>query len=101
MFWKKPMDSTQRELEIALGLAVRDLANHQIGSQAYEKTLGYVMKLQGVRDKNLQSHDSVSKNTWAVIGGNLLGILMIVRHEFANPINSKALNFILKSPRII
>lgn len=46
-----------------------------------------------------KAHSRVSKDTLAVIGANLFGILMIIRHEFANPLNSKALSLLLR-PRI-
>lgn len=46
-----------------------------------------------------KTHSRVSKDTLAIIGANLFGILMIIRHEFANPLNSKALSLLLR-PRI-
>jgi len=41
----------------------------------------------------------VSRDTLAVIGANLLGILMIIKHENVNVITSRAMGLIL-SPRV-
>jgi hypothetical protein len=40
--------------------------------------------------------DKVSANTWAVVGANVLGIVLILMSERANVITSKALGFIMK-----
>lgn len=41
-------------------------------------------------------HRTVSADTWATIAANLAGILIIVKHEEANVIASKALGFVQK-----
>ena len=38
----------------------------------------------------------VSPDTLAVVAGNLLGIILILKHEELNVITSKAMNFVIK-----
>ena len=38
----------------------------------------------------------VSADTWALIGANLLGIVLIMGHEYTHPITTKALNLAIK-----
>jgi hypothetical protein len=83
------------ELELELDRAVYDLKNHKIGSETYEKTLNYVTVLQKLKE-NAESKGSVSKETMLVVGANLLGILMIIKHENVNVITSKAMNFVIR-----
>jgi hypothetical protein len=40
--------------------------------------------------------DKVSANTWAIVGANIAGIVLILMSERANVITSKALGFIMK-----
>ena len=84
-------------LERALERAVRELNNHPIGSEDYVRTLDVVIKLYGLKDKEKPS--PVSRDTLVVVGANLLGIVMIINHEYAHPIMSRAMNVLL-SPRI-
>jgi len=46
--------------------------------------------------QNESSRGKVSAETWATIAANLAGILIIVKHEQANVIASKALAFVTK-----
>lgn len=50
-----------------------------------------------LKEKEAGKPDRVSKETLAVIGGNLAGILLIISYERMNVIASKALSFVLKS----
>lgn len=84
-------------LEDATDRAIRELESHAIGSNDYVKTLDQVVKLHKMLEEEKSA--SVSKNTLVVVGANLLGIVMIIKHEFVNVITSKAMNLILK-PRI-
>lgn len=84
-------------LENAIEKAIRELGNHPIGSEDYVRTLDQVVKLHKMREEEKSS--SVSKDTLVVAGTNLLGIILIIKHEFVNVITSRALSLILK-PRI-
>jgi hypothetical protein len=85
-------------LELEIDRAVRELVNHPIGSEEYNRTLDSIVKLHKMKEEEKPSE--VSKDTLSVIGANLLGIFMIITYERAgNVISTFARNLILK-PRI-
>lgn len=85
------------KLEAEADRAVRDLANHPVGSQDYVRTLDQVVKLHKMMEEEKSS--SVSKNTLIGVSANLLGILMILAHEWTGPVTSRALSLVFK-PRV-
>lgn len=99
MFLRREKDaSAQRKLEDAFLVAVSNLSHHPVGSDEYEKTLNFVVQLQKLKDSE-RNPKPISGDTMVNAGTTLLGILMIIRHEWANPITSKALSFIPKLVR--
>lgn len=82
-------------LEDELEGALRDLKSHETGSEGYVKTLGYVERIHGMIDEPKSS--PVSKDALLAAGANLLGILMIIKHENVNVITSKALSFVIRA----
>lgn len=85
---KTPLD---REIE----RVTRNLLLHEIGSEEYVKTLDCLTKLHKLKTEEEPS--SVSKDTLANIGANLLGIFMIIKHESVNVITSKAMSFVIRA----
>lgn len=81
-------------LEDATDRAIRELNKHDVDSEGYAKTLEIVIKLHKMKSEEMP--ETVSKDTLAVVGANLLGILMIIKHEYVNVISSRAMNLILK-----
>jgi hypothetical protein len=96
MFFKKEVPLSDRLIEEATVDTLRGLKTHPVTSEEYARTLDAVIKLRAMRSEKPSSMD---KNTRAVIGANLLGILMIIKHERVDIITSKALNLVLK-PRM-
>lgn len=92
MFWKE-----RTPLDLEHDRAVHALKSHPVGSKEYQSVLTIVDELGKQRDKDKPS--TVSKDTLAVIAGNLLGILMIIKHEHVNVITSRAFGLLLK-PRV-
>lgn len=84
-------------IEMAMDRAIRDLNNQPIGSPDYVKAMETVFKLHRLIEEDKSS--TVSKDTLAVVIGNLLGILLIIMHEDVNVITSRALGLLLK-PRV-
>jgi len=81
-------------LEKMLDRTLRELNNHPIGSEEYVRTLNAAMKLH-----ELRMHEKprpVSRDTLLIVGANLFGILMIIKHENVNVIASKAIGLLLK-----
>lgn len=81
-------------LELETDRAIRDLKKDIVGSDEYAKTLDTVIKLHKMKLE--EKTFSVSKDTLAIVGANLVGILMILRYERVDVITSRAMNLILK-----
>lgn len=95
MFTKREKSKYQLMLEDELEGALRDLKSYETGSEDYVKTLGYVERIHGMIGEERPS--VVSKDALLAVGANLLGILMIIKHENVNVITSKALSFVIRA----
>jgi hypothetical protein len=95
--FKKQVPKYKSLLEEELEHTIKTLRSHVAGSEDYVNTLGAVERLHEMLEE--EKPDSVSKNTWANIGANLLGILMIIKYESVNVIRTKAINFVTR-PKI-
>lgn len=97
MFTKTPVvpKHYQRLLEEELERALRELAGTSVGTEEYVKTLTSVERLNDMMAKKIPS--SVSKDTLANIGANLIGIFMILQHERLNVISRNALGFVIRT----
>jgi hypothetical protein len=82
-------------LDDAIDRAARELNHHDVGSPEYVKILNALSSLTDMRQQ--EKPKSVSKETLFNVGGNLLGIIMILKHERVNVITSKALSFVLRT----
>jgi len=92
MFWGKSYLYTP--LEDAVNRALLDLKNHAVGSEEYQKSLDALTKLYKM--KNEEKPSSVSKDTLVVVAANLLGLLMVIKHERVNVITSRAFGMLLR-----
>lgn len=91
------MFSRNRErtaLETAVDRALSELASHEVGSDTYNKALESVTKLHSMKAK--ESPNSVSKDTLVIAASNIIGILMIIKHEHVNVLSSKALGLLIR-----
>lgn len=93
MFNKKPMDETSG-LEKTLDRLFADLSDRSVDSEEYSAVVDQVVKLYSLKEQD--SKKRVSPDVKATIAANLLGIALIVGHERAHIVTSKALNFIMK-----
>lgn len=84
-------------LEASIERAVRNLGDHEPGSEEYGKTLDHVVKLHKLLEEDKST--TVSKDMMVAAGTNLLGIVMILGSEWIAPITSKALGFVVR-PRM-
>lgn len=91
MFTKLGKRKTKLDIEIETKL---DELRHAIASEKYEKILAQLDKLYKMQE--LQNSNRVSADTWALIGANLLGIVIIITHEYTNPVTTKAMQFAIK-----
>ena len=84
----------QRLLDEELERVILAMNRTMPDSAEYAKMLSSVERLYEM--KETKTSTSVSKDTLAIVGANLVGIFMILKHEFAHPITSKALSFVLR-----
>lgn len=96
MFDKKEPPKYQQMLEDELEKAISYLPTISGDPEDFAKKLAIVERLHKMMPQQERA-DVVSKDTMAVIGANLLGILMIIRHENVNVIASKALSFVART----
>jgi hypothetical protein len=87
-------DKPESQLEAAINKAYRDLDSHPVGTEKYVQTLDAIVKLHKMKEDEKPSE--VDKNTALIVGANILGILLIIRHEHVNVITSRAMSTLIK-----
>lgn len=96
MFAKRPNPEVE-ELNKAITEVHNQLDSYPAHSEEYATMADQLVKLYAQK-KEIPSK-RVSPDTLLTVTGNLLGILIIVGHERANVITSKALNLATKAVR--
>jgi hypothetical protein len=91
MFNKTPVDDNHQLNEV-IDDALVYMHDYPIDSEDYDKILTRLERLTNLRQKPAERN--VSPDTMAMIVGNLIGIMMIVGHERAHVVTSRALMFI-------
>lgn len=82
------------QLDDAIARLHEELATHSVDTAEYAHILTNLDRLYKI--KNDTRSDRVKPDTIALIAGNLAGICLIVGHERANVVTSKALSFVSK-----
>lgn len=85
----------QRMIEQDLEHILAMLPITQPDSQEYAKLLTSAERLYGMLDRPKST--PISRETLVTVGANLLGILLIIKHEDVNVITSKALGFVIRT----
>lgn len=88
-----PKVNTYADNEIARITAA--LQHLEVDSNEYEKLLDRLGKLQEIRQE--EKPDTASTDTMLMAATNLIGILLIIKHEHLNVITSQAMNMIRKT----
>jgi len=94
MFNSREQSNNQRLIEVELDRTLIQLKAERVTDEEYAKTLSLVERLHKMLDKEKPA--SVSKDTILTVGANLVGIILILKHEHVNVISSKALGFIMR-----
>jgi hypothetical protein len=94
VFNSKEVPRRQRLLESELERALTRLRTELPNSEDYPKMLTIVERLHELMDDEKPS--AVSKDVMLTVAANLLGILLIIKHESVNVISSKALSFVMR-----
>jgi hypothetical protein len=82
------------QLETALDRAFETLSQKAVATDEYTRTLEAVTELHKMKEAEKPS--SVSPDTMLLVGANLVGILLIIRHEHVNVITSRAMSTLIK-----
>jgi hypothetical protein len=81
-------------VEAAMERAFNELSGQSVTSDEYSKNLEGIVKLHKMRED--EKSPGVSPDTVALVAANLIGILLIIRHEHVNVITSRAMNALIK-----
>jgi len=92
MFIMKPQKDDD-QLIAAIDALYAKMSELSPESREYAAVVDQLQKLYSLKDN---SKSYVSPDTLAMVAGNLAGILLIVGHERAHVVTSKAINFLLK-----
>ena len=90
--FKKTKEPT--DLDHALHRAHGQLKNHDADTKEYAQIVDQIVKLQTLQAA--EKPKPISKDTWATVGANLAGILIIVAYEHSHVVTTKALGFVPK-----
>lgn len=88
----KPQGPTLQE---QIDTTLLEMKSHSSDSDEFDTLLNQLERLYKLQ--TTEKSDKVSKDTLLIVGGNLLGIMMILNFERLNVVTSKALSFVLKS----
>ena len=91
MFTKPKSNSA---LDAVIAQVLEEMQSLMVDTPEFARATEQLTKLMELREKS--SRKPVSSDTLAVVGGNLAGIVLILSHERAHVIGSKALQFVLK-----
>lgn len=90
--WNQPKKESR--LEEAIDNILAEMAGHDADSDEYAAMTDQLTKLYAL--KAIDKPDRISKDTLAIIAGNLIGILLIVGYEQGHILTSKAGSFLVK-----
>lgn len=83
----------QTRLENAIDFAIIELERHPVDSEEYATVLERVTKLHKLKQEETSP---VSKDTLIIAATNILGILLIINHEYLHPITTRAMGMVIK-----
>lgn len=95
MFNKRP--HAEPALDKAITEALLQLDVVPAYSDEAFKIMNHIERLQKLKESN--TPQQLSPDTLAIVIGNFLGIAVIVGHERAHVVTSKALSFVIKAVR--
>ena len=81
-------------LEEAINNCLAELAGYEADSEEYQKIVDQVAKLHAL--KVAEKPCGVSRDTMAIVLGNVAVALIVVSHERAHVVTSKVFNFLVK-----
>lgn len=95
MFREKEVPRHQKMLEDEYVRILAMLPVVQADTTEYAKLMTSAERVHALMA--VRKTPSVSRETLVTVGANILGILMIIKHEDVNVITSKALGFVIRA----
>lgn len=89
--FRKPKPRTQ--VDEAIDALLKQIAEKPYDPKETPLMIDQVSKLEKLRSSQTQR---ISPDTLLIVGGNLLGIVLILQFERVNVVTSKALAFVMK-----
>lgn len=91
--------SNEQGVNDAIDSLLAEMSGLNGDSEEYATMVTQLTKLYSLKeiDNKVKSWKRVSAETLVVVGGNVLGIAMIVSHERASVLTSKALSLLLRT----
>lgn len=84
----------ETEFDSEIERVLYELNGEQMGTDGYSKRLVYLERLVELRQKTLP--ERISRDTYIVVGGGILQVILIVFAEHNHVMVSKAFSFIQK-----
>jgi hypothetical protein len=81
-------------LDMVIDNALSEFGEVSVGTPEYAEKVAQLTKLYQL--KEIDSKRKVSKDTLAIVAGNLAGIVLMLSYERAHVITTKAIGFVLK-----
>ena len=82
------------KLEKVVDSILDDMSKYEANSDEYNDMANNLEKL--LKAKSYEKQKGISPDTMAIVIGNLIGIVLILKHEKVDIITSKALGFVLR-----
>jgi len=82
------------KLEKVVDSILDDMSKYEANSDEYSDMANNLEKL--LKAKSYEKQKGISPDTMAIVIGNLIGIVLILKHEKVDIITSKALGFVLR-----
>jgi len=82
------------KLEMAIDSILNDMSKYESNSNEYGEMTSNLEKL--LKAKSYEKAKGINPDTAIIVAANLIGIILILKHEKVDIITSKALGFILK-----
>lgn len=95
MFSRFKKDKEPSPLDVAIASCYEKMAQLNETDEEYAKIADQLVKLHGLKMNEKSSR--VSPDTTAKIAANIVGILLIIRHEHLNVITSKAMEQVMRT----
>lgn len=90
-----PIFRNKTHVELELDRLFRRLKSYEPQEEEYAATVDKIAKLHKLQIDERSGR--VSPDTLALIGSNLLGIVMILKHEELNIITTKAMSLVMRA----